>query len=110
MIEPQGPLADGPHAQQQHDDGDQDAAHAERIVDEQPPQQGPGPAAQIFASDAEHLALLGRTLQTALVRIPAEERRENRDDGEQTEEERHETGRPPGVFARSPLHGLSAVG
>ena len=110
MVEQQRPLADNPYADQHDHHGDQDAEQAERIVDQQTPQPGPGPAAEVFRLDAERRPLVGRKFQAALVGRPTEKREEHRGGGEQADEQQQQPGDPARTVAVGTLNGLPSVG
>lgn len=70
MVEQQRALADDAHADEHHHHRDQNAGHAERVVDQQASQPGTRPAAEISRLDAQRGTFLGREQQPALVGRP----------------------------------------
>ena len=103
MVHQQRTLTDDPQPHERHHHGNQYAEHPERIVHQQTPQPSPRLAAEVLHLVAEQLALLGRLLQDALVHIPADEREEDRRDGEQSREEEQQAPDPADAIAVGPF-------
>ncbi len=109
MIDDQGAFADDAHADQHHDDGQQDAEEAERTVDEQHAEAGARPTAEVLGRDAQRLALRSRELQAALVGRPAEIGEADGRSGEKSDESQQQPRDPAGAVAVGPLHLLAVV-
>ena len=110
LVEPQRLLADDPQTDEDQHHGNQDPENAERIVDQQASEPRAERSAGVFDLGTEQLAVLGRLLQDALVRVPAEKGEEDRRGSEQTQTQHQQTRNPAGAVAIRTLHVLPCVG
>ena len=106
VVEQQRTLADDADADKHQYAGKQDAEDAERVVHQHAADARTGLAAEVLHLVAQQFALLGRTLQDALVHVPREKREEDRGGDEQTDEKQQQSRDPAGAVAVGAGHGL----
>ena len=106
VVEQQRTLADDADADKHQYAGKQDAEDTERVVHQHAADARTGLAAEVLHLVAQQFALLGRTLQDALVHVPREKREEDRGGDEQTDEEQQQSRDPAGAVAVGAGHGL----
>ena len=110
MVEQQRALADDAHADEHHHHRDQNAGHAERVVDQQASQPGTRPAAEISRLDAQRGTFLGREQQPALVGRPGKKREQYGRGGEHPDEKQQQSCDPARTVAVGTLDFLPSVG
>ena len=110
MVEQQRALADDAHADEHHHHRDQNAGHAERVVDQQASQPGTRPAAEVSGLDTQRGTFLGREQQPALVGRPGKKREQYGRGGEHPDEKQQQSCDPARTVAVGTLDFLPSVG
>ena len=110
VVEQHGALADDADAHEHQHDGHQDAADAQRTVDQQDAQPGPCAAAPVADRLAKQLGLLARLAEDTLVGLPTKKRRKERHGGEHPDAEQQQADDPADAVGVAPLNPLPCIG